>query len=191
MGWICLCPPKFWQSLCISTFLHPQEKNRSRSPARLLLQTVQIILCFFLSYNLLQCVKIKWFLSSTYCLWSLIFAQTGIVSGLWYLHKLVSFLAFDICTDWSCFWPLGLSRLVLFLAFDICTDWYRSWPLVGYKQKLTTAAHATIPRVTAAPTLNSAAPSWNGKQTWMGEWMCAWDSECVCVGMYVCVSVCV
>ena len=34
-GWICLCPPpKFWQSLGISTFLPPPpRKNRSRAPA--------------------------------------------------------------------------------------------------------------------------------------------------------------
>ena len=28
-GWICLCPPKFWQSLGISTFLPPPPRKRS------------------------------------------------------------------------------------------------------------------------------------------------------------------
>ena len=50
-GWICPCPPpKFWQSLGISTFCPPpptQEKNRSRAPGRkyLLAPMLNILYC--------------------------------------------------------------------------------------------------------------------------------------------------
>ena len=49
MGWICLCPPKIWQSLGISTLLPPPppRKNRSRAPA-----VLYILYMFYICRNI-------------------------------------------------------------------------------------------------------------------------------------------